>query len=358
MYASDIEIKPHQGWANIQLGCTIAEVRAALATNGHAYDLDDDEFFIDIYSPNVTFYFDDTQPKRLVQIAFYDKDHRIDAQPVIGLTLAEALLAVQPQSFEDSLWSLVSIEEEYQRGKPLADSERLRRSSPEQNLQCGTLWVLSRDVGIVMLDSYVHALAIRMHGEAPCVGCGRLDAETMEMALDAKPILKDPRAEKTFPDWLKMPAPIPIPSGSRKPHSFFTQAFLVLLAIGFLAVPLVIVYRDLTAWKGSLPVVGIVVETKSEGPFVEEVVVQYTFQGSTGSHRVAIPATYTTVREVGQEVELLYLPDEPHRAMTRIQIRDEGWSLSPYYLFGSIGLSTLFLHLAFPNHIRLNSRKR
>ena len=35
MYDSDIEIRPKHGWANIELGNSLAEVRAALATNGN-----------------------------------------------------------------------------------------------------------------------------------------------------------------------------------------------------------------------------------------------------------------------------------------------------------------------------------
>ena len=64
MYAGDIVIRPGNGWANIQLGNTIAEVRAALATNGHPYDYEEDEWEIDIHAPETTFYFDDAAPRR------------------------------------------------------------------------------------------------------------------------------------------------------------------------------------------------------------------------------------------------------------------------------------------------------
>ncbi len=92
MYDSDIEIRPKHGWANIQLGNSLAEVRAALATNGHPYDLSSDEFTLDIHSPETTFYFNDSTPKQLVQIVFYDQGHRVDGAPVIGLPLDEAML--------------------------------------------------------------------------------------------------------------------------------------------------------------------------------------------------------------------------------------------------------------------------
>lgn len=160
MYASDIAIRPGSGWANIQLGNTIAEVRAALATNGHSYDLVDDECLIDIHVPKTSFYFDDSNPKRLIQIVFYDKDHRVAEQPVLGLTLAEALLPFDVQSFEDSLGSLVSIEEEFPNGKPLPDSQRTRWASSDEKLESGTLWIKSQGIGLVMLSGLVHAIAI------------------------------------------------------------------------------------------------------------------------------------------------------------------------------------------------------
>ncbi len=50
MYDSDISIQPGEGWANIQLGFSVAEVRAALAVNGHAYELSSDGLTIDIHA--------------------------------------------------------------------------------------------------------------------------------------------------------------------------------------------------------------------------------------------------------------------------------------------------------------------
>ncbi len=355
MYASDIEIRPQSGWANIQLGSTLTEVRTALATNGHAYDLADNELTIDIHSPQTTFFFDDSEPKQLVQIVFSDPDHRINNQPIIGLTLAEGLIAVRPKSYEDTLWSLVSIEEEYPKGQPLEDSKRIRKSSGQQNLECGTLWVLSQDVGLVMLDGLVHEVAIRRPGEAPTVGCGRLDSHTMEMALNAKPTLK--KAESPYPQSLKLPKAVQVLTNRSSKRSVAFRAVFSLLAVNFLALPILIVYRDLTAWQHSIATQGVVVDTRFEGPFLEEVFVEYSVAGDSTKHRVSIPASYTTAQEVGKEVELLYLKDQPQRAMTRIQTRDEGWSISPYLLFGSIALAAFLSHLAFPEFVRFGKRR-
>ena len=349
MYDSDIEIFPNVGWANIELGNTLAEVRAALATNGHPYDLADDEYTLDIHSPETTFYFDDSNPKQLVQIVFYDKDHRVGGAPAIGLPLDEAMLPFSVKAFEDTLWSTVSIEEEYQKGRPLQDSQRIRRATPKEKLEHATLWIKSQGVGLVMLFGVVHAIAIRRQGYEPKVGCGCLDADTMAAASKVKPQPLPKNFPKTAPS-----------SGSSKTSQSpkrNLQILFALLSVIFLGVPIYIVYRDLTAWKQALAVTGIVVETKPEGPFPDEIVIEYSIPDSV-KHRVSIRDTYTTAREVGEEVELIYLPNRPERAMTQIQARDDIWSISPYYLFGSIGLAALFLHLAFPNHVRLNSRRK
>ena len=349
MYESDIEITPSRGWANIELGNTLAEVRASLATNGHAYDLADDEFTIDIYSPETTFYFDNSNPKQLVQIVFYDKGHRIESAPVIGLPLDEAMLPFNVKAFEDTLWSTVSIEEEYQKGQALQDSLRTRRATSADKLEHATLWLKSQGVGLVMLFGVVHAIAIRRQGDEPKVGCGCLDAETMSAASKVKP--KPPPQSFT--------AKVQPTGAAKRPRSSkrVLQSLFALLAFIFLVVPGYIVYQDLTAWKQAITVFGVVVETKPEGPFPDEIVVEYSVANSV-QHRVSIRDTYTTARDIGDEVELIYLPNRPERAMTQIQARDDIWSISPYYLFGSVGLATLFLHLAFPNHIRMNSRRR
>jgi hypothetical protein len=347
MYDSDIEIRPKHGWANIELGNSLAEVRAALATNGHPYDLSSDEFTLDIHSPETTFYFNDSTPKQLVQIVFYDQGHRVDGAPVIGLPLDEAMLPFNVKAFEDTLWSTVSIEEEYQKGRPLHDSKRNRQATSKQKLEHATLWIKSQGVGLVMLFGVVHALAIRRQGNEPKVGCGILDASTMGAAGKPQPSPKaNPRVAQSN-----------INAPRSQSQNWRLRSLFALLTILFLAIPIGVVYRDLSAWRQAIAVVGVVVETKPEGPSPDEIVVKYQVP-NVGEFRVAIPDSYTTARDVGTEVELIYVPTRPERAMTQIQARDDIWSISPYYLFGSVGLSMFFLHLTFPNHIRQNSRHR
>ncbi len=339
----NITISPGSGWGNIHLGDSFQEVRDALTSLGYEPDLGEEPFVIDIMGPETTFYFDDSKEKRLVQIVFYGKDHLVKDQPVIGLSLAEALLPFRIRSYEESLWSLVSIEEEFRKGKPLPNGERIRTASVESKLECGTLWIKGQGVGLVMLFGVVHALALRKPGSEPSVGCGPLDAKAMTLALSEE-ATRDSEGKRTrnFPsalmDWFGA-------WSLRKQVIFFARLVVMGLALVMLILPVGIVYRDFTAWSNSKSVMGRVVSMTPEGPFPDELVVEYSVT-EADTHRVTIPVTYASVRDLEEEVLLYYLPEQPHLAMTPSQMRDEGLSASPLILLGSMGLGFCFLYAA------------
>lgn len=135
-----------------------------------------------------------------------------------------------------------------------------------------------------------------------------------------------------------------------------TRLILSLVALILLALPIGIVWRDWQRWAAAPAVTGTVVRISPEGPFPDVVTVEYQDQANH-SHQVDISTNYATARKVGDPVDLFYLPDAPERAMTRIQQRDEGWSVSPYLLFGSLALSTFFLYFAFPEYLTLKKRR-
>ncbi len=358
MNNSECTIYPGQGWGNIQLGQTMCEIRATLDASGYTYELSEDELLLDISTPEITCYFDDSSDKVLKQIVFYDPEHRVLGQPVIGLTLAEALLPFELKTYSNTLWSLVSIEEEFPQGKPLPDSKRIQQSSTEEKLECGTLWLQGQGVGLVMLFGQVHALAIRQPGSEPKIGCGQLDSQTMSLALDSGNHQDEgSKKAETFPT-KSLSSKSRTASGS--PFRIVRRIVFTLLAVTFFVIPALLLYRDLTAWNNALTVTGRVVATKPErtpeNPFIDEVVVAYIIPDSS-EYRVDIPSAYTTAFEVDQEVELVYLPKQPGRAMTRLQSRDEGLTVSPYLLLISVAISTLMLHLAFPEQIRFGSRR-
>jgi hypothetical protein len=141
----------------------------------------------------------------------------------------------------------------------------------------------------------------------------------------------------------------PSNTSRRKPQTRFALSLAALILI---ALPIAIVWRDLNRWDSAVAVTGKVVRITPEGPFPDIVTVQYHDQASQ-PHQVDIPTTYATARKVGDPVDLHYLPDAPAKAMTRIQQRDEGWSVSPKLLLASLAAATFALYFAFPEYLTL-----
>lgn len=139
----------------------------------------------------------------------------------------------------------------------------------------------------------------------------------------------------------------------RKP---MTRLVLSLVALALIAVPAVIVWKDIKRWSNAQPVTGSVVRVSPEGPFPDVLTVEYQDLASQ-KHQVETPAVYATARKVGDSVDLFYLHSAPSKAMTRIQQRDEGWSVPVYYLFGSLAAATFFLYFAFPEYLTLKKRR-
>ncbi len=312
------------------------EVKADLARQGISTEPQDDAYSIEVVHPSISLSFDSSSSKRLVQIVFNDAGFCVDGQPVMGLPLAEAMLPFRVPSYQHTLWSLVSIEEEYRNGQLLPDSKRTRRCSREDKLAFATLWLKGKGVGLVMLYDEVHAIALRRAGEEPKVGAGCLDAKTMEMALDVRPL----------PPMRSVPIPAKRQDQRMKrPMQPLVTGVCIILALIVFLIPLGMIYRSHHAWSQAKTVTGVVTSTQPEGPFPDEVIVRYRIP-EAGEYSVAIPCTYTSARTIQEEVELSYLPNQPEVAMTPLQVRDVRWSLSPWVLFGCLGLS--FFLFALP----------
>ena len=129
------------------------------------------------------------------------------------------------------------------------------------------------------------------------------------------------------------------------------------LAILFLVAPALVVAFDLRAWQSATAVKGQVVAIRPEGPFPEELDVEYQLPNES-PRQVTIRFNYASARKVGDEVELLVRADWPKHPLTRIQIPEIGWSVNVYLLFGSVLLSTFCLSWAFPEYIRVRQGKR
>lgn len=328
------------------LGATLASVQSAMK----AFDSDSN-----YHEPTLTLYsealggqlqFTKTSPHLLYQIVAGKPSVLIAGEKVIGERLEDALTQLGLKHWNDTLWSIVDVDSEFVGGVPLDDRKRPRKASAKELLAGGTLWIKSLGLGLVMKYGRVDLVCVRTSNDVPKVGCGELTEEHLIEQVDPNPFPSIPRN-----------APLPKQAPNPPKSKLRRRVIFSLLAVGFIAFPALVAYSDITAWQNAIAVTGTVIDTRPEGPFPDELDVQYEVAGGP-SRTVTLGFAYTTARAKGDKVDLLYRPEIPQRAMTRIQIPDDGWSVHPYALFGSVMLATFCLVAAFPEYIRLHRRRR
>lgn len=312
-HQDEIELLPNLGWQLVRLGDTQEEVQAALKQMGVAYDNSLDATCFEIDQPYCTLQFTGQSPPVLAQIVMSDDCVRVNGMPVLDLSLDEALVALGVRSFDDTMWSMVDIDSEYDRGRPIADSLRPTKAKPMQLLDSGTLWIKSLGVGLYMGEGRVDAIALRLKSDVPKVGCGPLDPDTITSA--GSPTIEQ---EITRQDTKSRRAP---PQNFRAKR-FLQKALVTLIALAACTAPPILLFMRYQSWKSPICVEGQVVEVQYDGPFVDRLLVQYALPDQSTKRAKVLP-TFTEAREIGQVVDLCYLPSNPDHAVTLQESRSE-----------------------------------
>jgi hypothetical protein len=107
--------------------------------------------------------------------------------------------------------------------------------------------------------------------------------------------------------------------------------------------------QDYVSWMNATAVIGTIVDAKPEGPFPDDFIVEY-YMPDEKRALATVPSQYTTVREIGQDLELVYRKENPSVAMTKLQSRDHFSSISMNWLVFTIPLFSLELALLFPKY--------
>lgn len=340
-----LNITPTQGLGTILLGASPDSAHSemkAIDSAAHYY-----EPTLSIYSEVLggQLQFTKAAPSSLYQIVAGKTAVLVAGEQIIGERLEDALVKLGVKQWSDTLWSIVGLDTELVGGVPRDDRTRPRKATAKELLAGGTLWIKSLGLGLVMKFGRVELVCVRTPADVPKVGCGELSEQQ----------LLEQVAPERFPS---IPRSAPLPKRGPNPpkKKLWRRVIFSLLAIGFMTFPAIVVYRDITAWQQAMVITGTVVETRPEGPFPDELDVQYEAAGGA-SHTITLGSAYTTARAKGDKVELLYRPEMPHQAMTRIKIQEDGWSIHPYALFGSVLCATFCLVAAFPEYIRLQDRR-
>ncbi len=338
-----LSIVPTVGWGPVRLGATKAEVRELLL---QIKDIEIEERSSDKYilisdNPYYEFQFVADQPERLVQIIVGDGPMIVDGTELLGLPIDEVLLVLGVRSFNDTLWSVEASDQDYENGIPEADTQRITHCETLDKLRWGTLWIRSMGLGLGMNNGHVGDVSIRLPQDVPVVGCGPLDEDTLLLATD--PQLQ----ELINAEVAKYREQSASNHSALPPIRTATKIVLTFLALVLVVVPIYIMVRNYQRWSSATQVTGTIVAVEPE-TFPDFLDLEYPLPNSdVGTAR--IQATYAATRDVGGEVELLYVASDPTRVVTLSQRYDQVLDgHSPFLLLTSIPAGIFLFSLAFP----------
>ncbi len=334
----DVEIIPLGGLGTLRLGDAEADVRLALTGYGLMVEDQEDPYCWEY--PWCTLSFANKPVKCLVQIYSESEQANVFGRRIIGLRLDEALLTLGVQRFDDTVWSMISPDTDFAGGKPFVDQVERTDFSRSELLCWGTLWIKSMGLGLELVEAKVNAVSIRQAQYVPQIGLGPIDEQTLLDASDSEVLAKLSQAIENAP--------------ARTRSAVWRRGLLWLVTIvtgAVLCGVIATMVGDYFSWTKATPVNGKVVEMTPPGPFPDYLVVEYPMPNGQSS-RATVPMQYTTARELGQAVELVCLPTDPGRAMTKLQSRDYFSSLSLNWLILLIPLFGLEICFLFPKFNR------
>lgn len=338
------------GWSTIRFGDSPESVRTQLRKADITWEEDFDNFHWRIGDGTAEIFFGagaSGEPERVVQFLVDRGTAKVNGHEIVGLKLDEALLELNVRSFGDTLWSSVDIDAEYDQGRLIDEAKRPQHAEAIDLLEGGTLWIKSLGIGLVLDCGDVDSVVLRATTDVPQVGCGPLDKETIGRVGDEKLGEKIATRQRAVaaakPSWR---AGIPI----------WLKTVLTLSAAAVIVVPIYWYVEEQIAWQKAEKLIGVVVETRPEGPFPDFIVVEYK-QPDAPEGRVELKFSYTSARAVGDEVELFYLKRNPSKVMTRSQAVNEGANFSPILLCFTLPIGYLVLMILYPKLFRSGRRR-
>jgi hypothetical protein len=338
LHKPPFELVPDVGWGGIRLGSSECEVRQSLIDNELKFDESFDAFGWELEEPWCTLSFANDPIKRLVQISTSSDSVRVFGEPLVGMMLDEALLALGITRFDDTVWSVGEVESDFAGGKPFVDVDHRTKRSPSDLLSAGTLWIKSLGLGLTLYAAEIASVSLREENYLPQNGYGPLDEQTLDAASDPRTrvALLEANARTAAH---KSQAKLPL------------RALLGMVTLITGAVLCWIIYTmasDYRSWLDATPVSGKVIALEPDGPIPDALVVEYRIPPEQ-LVQAKIPSQYTTAREIGEDVELVFRESNPMVAMTRLQSRDYFSSLSLNWLIYTVPLFTLEILLLFPS---------
>ncbi len=307
-------IVPEQGWGPLKLGERLTSIKKTFSEANIEFSVDDD-FEIYLFGHTCTLFFEPKDENRLVQIVIGDESQTLNDEQIVGVPLDEVLTIIHLRNYQETSWATSDVNFDLFLDSDKPDKNAKPRVVADTDLldDC-TLWLKELGVGLSLDEGKVETLALRRKDLIPKSEIGPLTAAQMEILSDpefekklanARTYSATSTAQKTG-DWLGMISTLLLP---------FSIAFLAYLGWNF--------YSNWQAWNNAIPVKGLVTQVlPEEAMFKEFIVAEYDVPGS-GKKTTTIQWTFAPGSEVGKEIELVYLPNNPDKAMTIVQAKDE-----------------------------------
>lgn len=263
----------------------------------------EDPTYLELEDGDLELTFEEEEPHRLLQIIASDDRTLVNGQPVIDRRVQE-VIDEWGIAADDTLWRLEPAYNDDPRGSveppptPVTDRELIIN---------GTLWVKSYGVGLKVYRGEVEQIAIRMPIHVPAYGSGPLTDAQREILCQAE-----------------LPNAFDAPTSAKKTLVGWLQTLLTVvcvIAIGIIAWQGV---QFQQRWNNATMVEGTVVAVDPPPPatWPDTLTVEYA-DGDGKTHQVVWkPADVYTTREIGEKVQVHYLPEEPDKPMGPARVRD------------------------------------
>lgn len=295
-------VDPGLGMGVLELGSERDIVLRQLQDAGIDVDLDDDEPELYVEDMDTELIFTTETPPRLREIVVEDERARFGPLPVLGERVHKLADLLQVPA-EDTLWRI-----EPEDGRPIPESGSASMSpSDEQLLDEGTLWFTTLGIGLGMVRGEVTTLRIRKPEGSPKRGNGPLTEAQRALSQRAD-----------LPTYLLRP----LQGKKRAGGCLRSLATLALIAaLGWL-VWNALLYQQ--RWNNAPVVEGVVtdVQPPPPEPFPNDFTIAYQDEAGNPHQVVLHVADVYTTRNVGDKVEIRYLPEAPDQPLGPARYRD------------------------------------
>ncbi|HET6423682.1 MAG TPA: DUF3592 domain-containing protein [Planctomycetaceae bacterium] len=278
---------------------------------------------IELLDEEVVLTLSEESPHRLLQIEVLDDRVRVDGEVVIGRRPHE-LIDTWSVSDNDTRWR---YDPEFRDPPTGTVSEPAEPVSDRQLLTNGTLWVLSKGLGLKLYQGEVEELLLRPQDFIPERGSGSLTEAQRELLSQR--------------DLFTALEPPPLP-GSR-----FVRVMQQVLTFALIAVLAGLFWQATQfqqRWNNSVEVEGTVIAVNPPPPetFPDEMTIEYADRSGKTHQVVWKRADVYITREVGEKVAVHYLEEAPDQPLGPARVRDASFLV--YFPYG-IGAVAIYLVL-------------